>query len=67
MRPETTMSPPVDLPLPAEWPDPCPRCKVCGALAEQRATAAAAGDYSKVTDANVEIRQHASPHQRRRP
>jgi hypothetical protein len=63
----TTMSPPVDLPLPAAWPDPSPRCKVCRALADQRATAAAAGDYSKVTDANVEIRQHASPHRRRRP
>lgn len=62
----TTLSPPVDLPLPAVWPKPRPRCGVCGALARQRAEAAKAGDYSKVSDCNVEIRRHASPHRGRR-
>lgn len=63
----TTMGPPVNLPLPDAWPKPRPRCKVCAALATQRTEAAAVGDYSKVSDCNVEIRQHASPHRRRRP
>lgn len=62
----TTMDPPVDLPLPEAWPKPVPRCGVCSALAAQRATAQASGDYSGVTDANVEIRNHQHPHRRRR-
>lgn len=61
------MESPVDLPLPLDWPKPKPHCGVCGALARQRAEAAAARDYSKVSDCNIEIREHASPHSRRRP
>lgn len=53
------------LPLP-EWPAPHPGCKVCGALAGQRAEAQASGDYSKVSDCNVEIREHKDAHPRRR-
>lgn len=54
---------PIDvLPLP-EQPDPHPGCKVCGALAGQRDRAQAEGDYSKVSDCNVEIRRHQDPHQ----
>ncbi|MET7781501.1 hypothetical protein ABZU94_07215 [Streptomyces mirabilis] len=67
MTTNTTMDPPVDLPLPLEWPTPSPRCGVCGALARQRTEAAAAGDYSKVSDCNIEIRAHLSPHRRRQP
>jgi hypothetical protein len=63
----TTMSAPVDLPLPPRSPTPAPNCLVCTALAKQRAEAAAAGDHSKVSDCNVEIRRHQDPHPRRRP
>lgn len=61
----TTMSDPVDLPLPPEWPEPASRCGVCAALARQREGAAADGDHSKVSDCNVEMRRHRDPHQRR--
>ncbi|MFJ9139252.1 hypothetical protein OG458_40795 [Streptomyces sp. NBC_01281] len=54
---------PVDLSLPLDQPEPVPRCDVCAALARQRAEAEAAGDWSKVTDCNVEIRDHP-PHRR---
>ncbi|MGW5477740.1 hypothetical protein [Streptomyces sp. NPDC004008] len=57
---------PVDLlPLP-ERPAPHPGCKVCGALAAERERAQASGDYSKVSDCNVEIREHKDAHPRRR-
>ncbi|MCF1510111.1 hypothetical protein LZ604_21315 [Streptomyces glomeratus] len=61
------MSAPVDLPLPLEWPAPAPHCRVCTALAKQRAEAAEARDYSRVSDCNVEIREHKDDHPRRRP
>ncbi|MBZ9639667.1 hypothetical protein K8369_09650 [Streptomyces sp. PSKA30] len=63
----TAMSPPVNLPVPTPWPKPSPGCGVCAALARQRAEAAAIGDYSRVSDYNVEIRNHTSPHGRSRP
>jgi hypothetical protein len=63
----TTMDDPTNLPLPLERPEPRPRCGVCTALAQQRAAAEAEGDYSKVSDCNVEIRAHRSPHLKRRP
>ncbi|MEU6376832.1 hypothetical protein [Streptomyces sp. NPDC046909] len=62
----TTMSDPVHLPLPEEWPDPRPGCEVCDALASERSKAAAQQDYSKVTDCNIELRAHKQPHHRRR-
>jgi hypothetical protein len=62
-----TMDPPVNLPLPEPWPDPMPGCKVCAALASERSEAQAKDDRSKVSDCNVEIRAHQSPHLRRRP
>jgi hypothetical protein len=63
----TTMSAPLDLPLPPEWPAPAPHCRVCTALAKQRAEAAGVGDHSKVSDCNVEIREHKDAHPRRQP
>lgn len=61
----TTMDEPVNLPLPLDRPEPSPRCGVCAALARQRAAAEAGGDWSKVSDCNVEIRGHRSPHRQR--
>ena len=57
---------PFDLPLPEAWPNPHPRCRTCTLLAEERLQAQASGDYSAVSDTNVEIRAHQSPHSRRR-
>jgi len=54
----------VDLPLPLAAPEPAPDCDVCAALARQRVEAQALGDYSQVTDCNVEIQSH--PHPKRR-
>lgn len=61
-----TMSGPVHVALPTAWPAPHPDCAVCRALAAQRDEAHAAADYSKVTDLNVEIREHKDDHPRRR-
>ncbi|WP_267243897.1 hypothetical protein [Streptomyces sp. PR69] len=52
------MDPPITLALPAEQPDPMPGCGVCAALAQQRAEAMGRRDWSRVTDCNVEIRNH---------
>lgn len=58
-------SPPVELPLRLDTdPPPVPGCDVCGALSEERSEARAMGDMSKVSDMNVEIRNH--PHKERR-
>lgn len=62
----TTAEPPLDVPLPEQWPQPRPKCRVCAALHSQRTKAQAAGDFSKVSDCNVEIRAHESPQHRRR-
>ncbi|MFI1948593.1 hypothetical protein ACH46F_32680 [Streptomyces virginiae] len=53
-----TQEPP-HLPLRTE-PDPVPTpgCGVCEALGRQRAEARAKGDRSKVSDCNVELRNH---------
>ncbi|MCR8578955.1 hypothetical protein NE399_33510 [Streptomyces sp. Isolate_219] len=61
--PSTTMTPPVYLSLPPASPTPAEGCGVCTALAKQRAAAAAEGDHSRVTDCNIELRNH--PHRRR--
>ncbi|MGY3679555.1 hypothetical protein ACVWXU_003178 [Streptomyces sp. TE33382] len=47
----------VDSPEP---PKPDRNCDVCGALVGERTEAARVGDWSKVTDANVEIGRHRS-------
>ncbi|MDT0467528.1 hypothetical protein [Streptomyces gibsoniae] len=60
-----TMGEPVHLALPEGWPVPHPGCKVCGALAAERERAQASGDLSKVSDCNVEIREHKDAHPRR--
>lgn len=62
----TTQPEPLDLPLPEPWPDPQPGCGVCRVLARDRAAAQAAGDFSQVSDLNVELRSHQDPHRRRR-
>ncbi|MEK2475275.1 hypothetical protein WN984_20625 [Streptomyces noursei] len=54
---------PVELPLTlasAADPGPVPGCDICAALAKERALARSRGDHSKVSDCNVEIRNH--PH-----
>lgn len=54
----TDMDPPITLGLPLDDPEPPADCGVCNALARQRAAAAEAGDMSRVSDLNVEIRNH---------
>ena len=54
----TTMSGPVDLPLPSDPPAPRPGCVICTDLAEKRARAHAERDYSRVSDCNVRMRRH---------
>jgi hypothetical protein len=49
---------PLDLALPLAWPSAAEGCAVCQALARQREEAARRGDYSRVSDCNVEIRGH---------
>ncbi|MCX4919987.1 hypothetical protein OOK28_41445 [Streptomyces sp. NBC_00687] len=67
MRQQTTMDEqPVDLALPLDQPQPAAHCGVCAALVRQRTAAAAVGDWSRVSDCNVEIRSHP-PHRRRLP
>ncbi|KUN99134.1 hypothetical protein AQJ67_25785 [Streptomyces caeruleatus] len=57
----TYPSPPVELPLRLDGdPKPAPDCDVCQALDRQRSLAHAQRDMSKVSDFNVEIRNH--PH-----
>jgi hypothetical protein len=52
---------PVELPLRLDTdPLPVPGCDVCGALDRERREARGKGDMSKVSDVNVEIRDH--PH-----
>lgn len=57
----TDMDPPITLGLPLDAPDPPADCGVCVALARQRTDAARAGDRSRVSDCNVEIRNHHRP------
>lgn len=47
--------------LPLEQPKPPKDCDVCGALARQRTEAVARQDWSKVSDLNVEMRNHHGP------
>ncbi|MGR8010376.1 hypothetical protein [Streptomyces hypolithicus] len=64
-NPTTYSGLPVELPLRLEAdPPPAVNCDVCQALSEERREARAKGDMSRVSDVNVEIRQH--PHKKRR-
>ncbi|TGB00579.1 hypothetical protein E2651_28765 [Streptomyces sp. MZ04] len=64
-NPTTYPSQPVELPLRLEGdPQPVPDCDVCGALSAERSEARTMGDMSKVSDVNIEIRNH--PHRKRR-
>jgi hypothetical protein len=56
---------PVHLPEPVPDPDPEPGCDVCGALAEQRRTAKRDGNLTRVTDINIELRNHGTRHDRK--
>lgn len=57
------MSAPVHLALPGPEPVPVVGCGVCSALNEERREARRASDMSKVTDINIELRNH--PHDKR--
>ena len=58
---KTTIDPLVRLGFPTEDAEPPDDCGVCRALVVQREIAAAARDLTKVTDCNVEIRNHHQP------
>jgi hypothetical protein len=62
--PRTYPSPPVELPLRLDGdPEPVADCDVCQALNKQRWEARSQREMSKVSDFNVEIRNH--PHKGR--
>lgn len=64
---QTTMdSPPVGLTLPLEEPVPPADCEPCARLVKQRAEARGRGDMSRVSDFNVEIRNHHPVRRKRR-
>ncbi|MFD8736243.1 hypothetical protein ACFV06_15205 [Streptomyces sp. NPDC059618] len=67
MKQQTTIDDgPIDLAPPLDRPEPAEGCEVCAALARQRATAEAGGDWSRVSDCNIELRGHSEPHVSRR-
>lgn len=57
----TELDPLIKLGFPLEEPEPPADCGVCCALARQRTAAARAGDESRVSDCNVEMRNHHRP------
>ncbi|MFD6416166.1 hypothetical protein [Streptomyces sp. NPDC060194] len=59
--PRTTMDSAARLSLPLERAEAAPGCETCASLVEQREIARARGDFSAVTDADVEIRHHPHP------
>lgn len=63
---QTTMDPPITLGLPLDEPTPLADCGVCAALVKQRSEAQVRGDGSRVSDLNVEIRNHHEPRPKRR-
>jgi hypothetical protein len=66
MRRQSIQEPPITLGLPLEEPVPPADCGVCAALVVQRSEARARDDLSKVSDLNVEIRNHHQPHRKGR-
>ncbi|MBZ3907325.1 hypothetical protein [Streptomyces griseiscabiei] len=65
-RQQTMQEPPVTLGLPLDEPTPPDDCGVCAALVRQRTDAIARGDLSRVSDYNVEIRNHHPARRKRR-
>ncbi|MFD7015835.1 hypothetical protein [Streptomyces sp. NPDC059161] len=63
--PRTTMGDPVHLALPHASPQPAKGCAVCAEMVVRRRAARDRGDFSAVTDADVEIRHHPHPARRR--
>ncbi len=53
---------PVELGLPLRTPRPVDGCRVCAASASRRAQARECGDFSAVSDCNVEISAHERRH-----
>lgn len=62
-RMTTTTDPLITLGFPLDEPMPPAECGVCQALVRQREQASGRGDLSRVTDCNVEIRNHHEPPQ----
>lgn len=56
------MAAPVHVVDPPVSPEPGSGCDVCGALARERKEAAGVGNWSTVTDCNVELRRHHGEH-----
>ncbi|GGV76500.1 hypothetical protein GCM10010294_42870 [Streptomyces griseoloalbus] len=56
-RPRNTTDDPVHLGVPLPSPDPAPGCADCQRLARERTAAREAGDWTRVTDCNVQIRR----------
>ncbi|MDQ1044302.1 hypothetical protein QFZ76_002538 [Streptomyces sp. V4I2] len=48
----------MNLTLPSSEPDPVASCRDCLGIAVTRANARSVGDYSKASDANVDLRVH---------
>ncbi|WP_333745867.1 hypothetical protein [Streptomyces sp. IBSBF 2950] len=65
-RQQSIQEPPITLGLPLEEPAPPADCGVCAALVVQRSEARARDDLSKVSDLNVEIRNHHPARRTRR-
>lgn len=61
-NPRTTMAAPVHVVSPLAAPEPTPGCDVCRALARERQEAAGSGNWSTVTDCNIELRRHHREH-----
>lgn len=55
---QSLQEPPITLGPPLDEPVPPPDCGVCAALVVQRSEAQRRGDMSRVSDFNVEIRNH---------
>lgn len=66
MKTPTTMDEPVVLGLPLPDARPPADCGVCAALVKQRSAARARDDLSRVSDLNIEIRNHHQPPRRRK-
>lgn len=58
MTTKTYMDGPVHLSLPRPAPKPVQGCAACFAVGARRAAARSLGDWSKLSDCNVEIENH---------